>query len=475
MRKIIFSFIALAVLAFYTPAAAQTALAQSIPPAGITPESPFHFFDIAFENVRMFFTFDKEAKVRLHSAFASERASEVAVMLGKERINKNALKAAFDNMKRHTASQTVLMGQITAEGKDAALLIADISAQLNAINAHLANTKRQNIQRLEAGAEVEQQQFQAKLTDPAFAASLEELLRKIASEIDQEVNKPLSRFNIIPDSQNIDVDIDTYSATYRAEIDMVPDLAVLRDQILRNVSGWESKDITLDNDSLDITFEKAYPSAVIEGIEFIPDASVTISITINSPETGMTAINYDIDITLETKHEHLIDMINDLMDKQEDILDEKKDAMEDLLGAKISAERLIQELEKSKRDLLDEAALENVTIPAQVLSAFDALLSQARFAFDGGNYEEAGTRAREAEKVLDRIGSALDDLIDAKKEEKELQEKALEIQSKLQERGTGNIDKLQEKNKERLEKQREKIEKEKEKAEEKLREAANDR
>lgn len=72
----------------------------------------------------------------------------------------------------------------------------------------------------------------------------------------------------------------------------------LRDRILARAGGWESGDVVLDDDSLDITFEKAYPAVSVNGARRIPKASVTLSATVY-PDDGLTAINYDVDITLE--------------------------------------------------------------------------------------------------------------------------------------------------------------------------------
>lgn len=111
--------------------------------------------------------------------------------------------------------------------------------------------------------------------------SSEDALRAVAAEIDREAGRPLEGFTVIADSRSVSVTGDTYSASYRAEARQVFDLQQLRDRILARATGWRSGDVVLDDDSLDITFEKRYPA-----------------VTVRSAPRVLTAINYDVDITL---------------------------------------------------------------------------------------------------------------------------------------------------------------------------------
>lgn len=128
--------------------------------------------------------------------------------------------------------------------------------------------------------------------------SAERTLENIAAKIDREVGRPLQGFRVIRDSRNVDVEGDTYSATYRAEARRIVNLDELRKSILAGARGWKSGDVAQDHDSLDITFEKAYPAVMVDGERHIPKASVTISATTHASERK-TEMNYDVDITLE--------------------------------------------------------------------------------------------------------------------------------------------------------------------------------
>jgi hypothetical protein len=66
---------------------AGTACAQDeeLPNPGITPDSPFYFFDKLGKNVGMFFTFGPENKARKALQYAEERLAEVRVMAAKNK------------------------------------------------------------------------------------------------------------------------------------------------------------------------------------------------------------------------------------------------------------------------------------------------------------------------------------------------------------------------------------------------------
>ena len=99
-------------------------------------------------------------------------------------------------------------------------------------------------------------------------------------------------------SKNFDVEGDSLSGSIEARTNKVLDLDALGDSLLAGTSNWESGDVSVEGDSLDITFEKDYPVVEVEGRKYIPSSSVTLSVTVYEDE-GFSDGNYDIDITLE--------------------------------------------------------------------------------------------------------------------------------------------------------------------------------
>jgi hypothetical protein len=74
-----------------------TAYAQEeeLPDPGITPDSPFYFFDVWSKNIGLFFAFGNEAKARKALEYAEERLSEAEAMAVKNRI-REVVRAAGD-------------------------------------------------------------------------------------------------------------------------------------------------------------------------------------------------------------------------------------------------------------------------------------------------------------------------------------------------------------------------------------------
>ncbi len=406
----------------FTPSLLK-AQTPELPGAGLTPESRFYFFDQWGEGIQEFFTFTDQGKARLQTSLIGERVSEIKVMLGREVLNPGAIQVAFVRIDLHTDRASVALEKLKVRGVDIAPLAATLANKTVAWKGFLGDAIKNSGDKLRALAEAERETLLRRMDDAAFVEAMEDALRGLADEIDAELGRPLEGFTVV--SYNVDVDDDTFSSTHEAEMATIIDLAALRDRILaRGIDrAWESGDVTLDDDSLDITFEKAYPPVTIDGIELTPEASVTISVSINSPQQGMTSIDYDIDITLETESEQLADFLENQLDKAEEYLDDLSDELEEQMEAGLAAAKAIQEAEEAKQELINEAAEKGIIIPAGTFDEFDVLLSQAKLALAAGNYQEARQLAEQAEEALERVEDIIDEL-----------EKALELREKERER-----------------------------------------
>ena len=129
-------------------------------------------------------------------------------------------------------------------------------------------------------------------------------LNPLEQELVITMDKILTELSIDPNanhqvlSRNFDVEGDSLSGSIEARVNEVVNLELLGDSLLAGTSGWDSGDVSIEGDSLDITFEKRYPEIFIEGKPYIPSSSVTLSVTVYDSE-GFSDGNYDIDITLE--------------------------------------------------------------------------------------------------------------------------------------------------------------------------------
>jgi hypothetical protein len=146
-------------------------------------------------------------------------------------------------------------------------------------------------------------------------------------------------------------------------------------------------------------------------------------------------------------------------DKDEGDIEEENEHLDEALGLQKEAAEKIKDAEEEKADILKEAKKDNLTIPDGAFKEFDTLLSQAKAAFDAGNYEEAKRLAKEAKKNLKDAEKNLEKLQDVKEKEDELKQEADEQQQELE-------DKLKEANKEEAEKIREEMKKKGEQAKE---------
>lgn len=414
--KIKITIIAFALL--IAPVMGFTQNGAALPDPGLTPESPFYFLDRWGEGLQDFFTFNPENKTRLQLAFVAERTAEFDVMLARDRVNQRAVGIALERMSSHNLRLGEIIQRIDIPAKE--VFVAELTRDADSFRDILGTIIKENKGRIEGIIELENQRIEARFNEAAFVTAMEGALQDIAARIDQELGLPLTGFEIV--SQNIDFEGDTYSATYRATAAELKDLEVLRARILAGgiADRWESGDVVLDDDSLDITFEKIYEEFNIEAETMFPYVSVTISITLNSPERGMTAINYNIDITLESESENLLDFLEEQKERLEDEYDVLSDALEEQMSVLEATSRAIREAEKEKQELIDEAQGEGVTLPANAFAAFDNLLLLAQSALQAGNYQEAKLLARQAEDELENIEQLIEDLA----EQKELREEA---------------------------------------------------
>ncbi|MDD5702808.1 MAG: DUF5667 domain-containing protein [Dehalococcoidales bacterium] len=92
LGTILIGFVIMVSLLFGGTAYAQD---EELPDPGITPDSPFYFFDTLGKNIGMFFAFGPEAKVRKALEYAEERLAEANAMALKNR-EKALVRAAGD-------------------------------------------------------------------------------------------------------------------------------------------------------------------------------------------------------------------------------------------------------------------------------------------------------------------------------------------------------------------------------------------
>lgn len=161
-------------------------------------------------------------------------------------------------------------------------------------------------------------------------------------------------------------------------------------------------------------------------------------------------------------------------EEQEEDFEDEEERIEEEMEDKIEAEKKIRKAEREKQEMLDEAAVESISLPPETFNAFDRHIVEAKSAFDAGKFEEAKFHAKKAKESLETIEDVLDDLDEAKEEEEDLRE-----EQKEKERETGEEEEElkredAEREIERLDEEMEKAGEEIEKAEERLREIGDE-
>src|SRR3972149_2695266 len=114
--------------------------------------------------------------------------------------------------------------------------------------------------------------------------------------------------------------------------------------------------------------------------------------------------------------------------KGKDVSELAKNISEDFDANKEALKQAFKDQERSleakedRQKVLDEAAEDGVSVPAEAFEKFDWLLAQAKELFTKENYVGAKQLAKQAEDALEKVEEAIEDLDEAKEEEEELKE-----------------------------------------------------
>jgi hypothetical protein len=138
--SLITTFAVVSLLIFTGGAAAAVGGQAALPPAGLTPDSPFYFLDRFGETLQRLFTFKPEAKARLEITFAAERASEIKVTLETKGIDAKSIEVAQNLLQANLAQAAAIVVAQKNEGKDASALAKELSDRFTGPRAALEQT-----------------------------------------------------------------------------------------------------------------------------------------------------------------------------------------------------------------------------------------------------------------------------------------------------------------------------------------------
>lgn len=327
----------------------STTTPVTLPPAGLTPDSPFYFFNQFIENVQRFFTFNPEAKARLELKFAAERVSEINAVIIAKGVESNGVKIAEASLRDSLNRAAQIVASEKAKGSD----VSQLASSLN-------------------------------------------------NEIGQ--NRDLLSQTFENQKDALDKQIETLKA----------ELSVAR------TAGDTAKVDALTKQIQDMQAQK--------------------------------------------------DLLDNEKHGQEDAIDNENAKVEDQLGGKEEAAKKIQEVKDSKNETVAEYQKEGVEIPAGTFGAFDGFLAQAQSAFDAGNYGEAISSARQANRTLNSIERTLENLKEAKHGEDQLNADQEELQKEADKAQNENAREAIKQAQERLRENQKNVQEDTKKAQEQLRE-----
>ncbi len=171
MKKLLLYLVAGFFLLTITPASAQTSQQITLPNAGLTPESPFFFFDTFREGLQEFFTFNPEAKAHLQITFAAERIAEIKVIIETKGVNAKGLGVAQNLLREHLAKAAVIVESEKAKGKDVSVLAKSIGNDVGSEKEALKQTFKGQGKLLE----VKEEELKAKIREARKAGNTAEI------------------------------------------------------------------------------------------------------------------------------------------------------------------------------------------------------------------------------------------------------------------------------------------------------------
>lgn len=142
-----------------------------LPSAGLTPESPFYFFDKFGEALREFFTFNPEGKARLQITFAAERVAEIKVILETKGIQAPGLEIAQSRLQAHLTNAVTIVTEQKSEGKNVSALAKELDSRIDTSKSALNEIFEEKEKVLEA----QEKELRRKILEARQAGDLNQI------------------------------------------------------------------------------------------------------------------------------------------------------------------------------------------------------------------------------------------------------------------------------------------------------------
>ena len=158
----------------------------TLPNAGLTPESPFYFFDKLGEALREFFTFSPEGKARLQVVFAAERVAEIKIILETKGVDAKGLEVAEARLREHIGDAAEIVVKQKGKGKDVSQLAKELNDDFEKPKSTLVDSFKAQKKALEAKEDKLKDQMKAayRAGDTAKAEALAQELGQVKAQLD---------------------------------------------------------------------------------------------------------------------------------------------------------------------------------------------------------------------------------------------------------------------------------------------------
>ena len=280
-----------------------------LPNAGLTPESPFYFFDRFGETLREFFTFNPEGKARLQITFAAERVAEIKVILDIKGVQAKGLEVAQSRLKAHLASAADIVTDQKAEGKDVSKLAKELNDKFESPKSAL----KQSFKEQEKALEAQEKKLKAKIREARLVgdtAQIEALVKQLG-----EVKAQKELLELKEEEQE---------EALEKEEERIKEEMEAKEEAEKAIREAEKEKL------------EVLDEAVEDGLTIPAEAFGTFDSLLTQAKSALAASNY-----LEAKR---------LAKQAEKSLDAIEDAIEDLEKAKDEEEKLKEEQEEKKRE-----------------------------------------------------------------------------------------------------------------------------
>lgn len=324
--------------------------------AGLTPASPVYFIDEFFDDVRLFFAFNKEVKALLHVDLISERLSEIEAMLSKrEEVSESQINTGEEKIKYHISSIVDLLKEIESDGDEVGELAKRIDKSFEDTISHFD----EDIDHLVSESEGELENIKERITsDSKKITGVErnnfDEIRRIVDDIRfMESNADEIRFNIRKEEERIE--------------EFMLDINKVKNDLVE-VEG-DFKELRSEADENNLELPSGY-FMTFSYFDFIDNAKTKVD-NLNFPEAAKS-----------------IENARDSVSSFRDVIQNAKESK----FKKYESEVTILEAEESFSKI-DE-------ISTELKNSYTRFISQAKAEFNAGNYQKAKDLAKQAKEVI---------------------------------------------------------------------------